>query len=249
MNPTHRAHRLHVEAPLAANREIELREAPAHYLSAVLRLKPGDPVRLFNATDGEWLCFVAQSAKRALILRCERLVAETMVPPDLDYLFAPLKAARLDYVVQKATELGVRRLRSVITERTVAERVNLERMRANAIEAAEQCNLVFVPEVIAPERLDRVLADWDATRLLIHADETASVADPLAALNRARLPAAVLIGPEGGFAPAEIDLIRSLPAARAISLGPRILRADTAAVAALSLVQAVCGDWRGHQSD
>ncbi len=149
----------------------------------------------------------------------------------------------LDYAVQKATELGARRLRPVITARTIAGRVNLERMRANAVEAAEQCNLVWVPEVMEPQKLDRVLAQWDEGRALIYCDETAAIADPIAALRDVKTPAALLIGPEGGFTDEERALLKSLPFVTAISLGPRILRADTAAVAALTLVQAVLGDW------
>ncbi len=146
-------------------------------------------------------------------------------------------------MVQKATELGVRRLRPVITHRTIAERVNLERMKANVIEAAEQCNLVFVPEVTEPEKLEKLLAGWDTGRALIYCDETAKIANPLEALKSLKVPAAVLIGPEGGFTDDEKALLKSLPFVTAISLGPRIMRADTAAVAALAVVQAALGDW------
>lgn len=237
--------RLHVEAELAAGRDIPLARAPAHYLTSVLRLVPGDPVRLFNSRDGEWLAYLTTVSKKGAGLRCERRVADAVPPPDIDYLFAPLKHARLDYAVQKATELGARRLCPVITARTVPERVNLERMRANAVEAAEQCNLVCVPEVMEPQKLDRVLAQWQAARALVYCDETAAIADPVAALRGLRTPAALLIGPEGGFTDQERALLKSLPFVTAISLGPRILRADTAGVAALALMQAVLGDW--HQ--
>ena len=211
----------------------------------MLRLAGGDPVSVFNANDGEWLAYLATVSKKSTTLRCERRVADVSPPPDIDYIFAPLKHARLDYVVQKATELGARRLRPVITQRTVAERVNLERMRANAIEAAEQCNLVFVPEVHEPVKLPKLLADWQPGRALVYCDERAAIADPLLALEALSVPAAVLIGPEGGFTPEEKALLKSLPYVTAISLGPRIMRADTAAVAALTLVQAMLGDW--HQ--
>ena len=237
--------RLHIESELAAGNNVALAREQAHYLTAVLRLSPGDPVRVFNGRDGEWLAYLTTVAKKAAGLRCERRVADAVSPPDIDYLFAPLKHARLDYVVQKATELGARRLCPVITARTVAERVNLERMRANAIEAAEQCNLVWVPEVLEPQKLDRVLAQWQKGRALVYCDETAGVADPIAALRNVKTPAALLIGPEGGFTDAERALLKSLPSVTAISLGPRILRADTAGVAALALMQAVLGDW--HQ--
>jgi 16S rRNA (uracil1498-N3)-methyltransferase len=236
--------RLHLDADLAAGGEVPLAREPAHYLVNVLRLAPGDPVAVFNARDGEWLACLAQAGKKAVSVRLEQRLAEVKAPPDIDYLFAPLKHARLDYVVQKATELGVRRLRPVITERTIAERVNLDRMRANAIEAAEQCNLVFVPEVVEPVKLAAALAAWEPGRALVYCDEKAKAGSPLEALRSLRPPAAVLIGPEGGFTEAEKALLTEKPFVTAISLGPRIMRADTAAVAALTLVQATLGDWQ-----
>jgi 16S rRNA (uracil1498-N3)-methyltransferase len=235
--------RLHLDAELAAAREIALPREQAHYLAVVLRLSPGDPVSVFNARDGEWLSHLAGVSKKGASLRCERQVSTVKPPPDIDYCFAPLKHARLDYVVQKATELGARRLRPVLTQRTIAERVNMERMRANVVEAAEQCNLVFVPEVMEPVKLPKLLGDWEQGRALIHCDETAAIANPVEALKTLRAPAAVLIGPEGGFTEEEKRLLTSLPFVTAISLGPRIIRADTAAVAALTLVQALLGDW------
>ena len=237
--------RIHLSGKLAEAREIELEREQGHYLTGVLRLGPGDPVSAFNAEDGEWLCYLATVSKKHVSLRCERQLGDVRLPPDIDYVFAPLKHARLDYVVQKATELGARRLRPVITHRTIAGRVNLERMKANVIEAAEQCNLVFVPEVSEPEKLEKLLAGWDRGRALIYCDETARIANPLEALKPIKAPAAVLIGPEGGFTDDEKKLLKSLPFVTAISLGPRIMRADTAAVAALTLVQAILGDW--HQ--
>jgi 16S rRNA (uracil1498-N3)-methyltransferase len=170
--------------------------------------------------------------------------------PDIDYLFAPLKHARLDYMAQKATELGVRRLRPVFTERTVAQRVNLQRLKANVVEAAEQCNLVALPEVLAPQTLDRVMADWDPARRLIMCDESAAMADPIAVLNGlGRGPLGLLVGPEGGFSEAERTMLRGASFVTAISLGPRVMRADTAAVAALAIVQAVLGDWSADRPD
>lgn len=237
--------RIHVEHRLAAGHDIPLPKQQGHYLAGVLRLAPGDPLRAFNATDGEWLAYLATASKKLVTIRCERRVADASPPPDIDYVFAPLKHARLDYMVQKATELGVRRLRPVITQRTIAERVNLARMRANVIEAAEQCNLVFVPEVHEPVKLDHTLRTWDAARALIYCDESAAVANPIAALSALKQPAAVLIGPEGGFTEDEKALLKSLTFVTAISLGHRIMRADTAAVVALTLVQACLGDW--HQ--
>ncbi len=237
------APRLFTGETLEPEREFALSREQGHYLVNVLRLKPGDPVRLFNARDGEWRAFLCDVSKKQVTVRIEQCVAAARPPPDIDFIFAPLKHARLDYVVQKATELGARRLRPVITRRTMTERVNIERMRANAIEASEQCNLVFVPEVHEPQKLDRVLADWPEGRELIYCDETASIANPLKALEHAALPAAVLIGPEGGFTDEEREQLRRLAFVTAISLGPRIMRADTAAISALTLVQAVLGDW------
>ena len=235
--------RLHLDAALEPQREVALEREQAHYLSGVLRLGPGDPVSVFNGRDGAWLAYLTEVTKKGVKIRCERQVSAVTPPPDIDYCFAPLKHARLDYVVQKATELGARRLRPVITQRTIAERVNLDRMKANVIEAAEQCNLVFVPEVQEPVKLPRLLLDWEKDRALVYCDETATIADPLAALKPLHAPAAVLIGPEGGFTEEEKALLQSLPFVTPISLGPRIMRADTAAVAALTLVQAVLGDW------
>jgi 16S rRNA (uracil1498-N3)-methyltransferase len=235
--------RLFVDARLEARREVPLSREQGHYLTGVLRLAGGDPVRVFNARDGEWLAHVAEAGRKAVSLRCERHIADVRLPPDVDYVFAPLKHARLDYVVQKATELGVRRLVPVITQRTIAERVNLERMRANVAEAAEQCNLVFVPEVLEPRKLALAIREWDPGRRLIYCDETAANRNPLAALRGLAAPAAVLIGPEGGFTVEERAMLQGLAHVTPISLGPRIMRADTAAVAALTVVQAMLGDW------
>ena len=236
--------RLHLDAELGPQCEIALAREQAHYLTGVLRLGPGDPVAVFNARDGEWLSRLANVTKKGASLVCERQLSAVTPPPDIDYCFAPLKHARLDYVVQKATELGARRLRPVITQRTIAERVNMERMRANVIEAAEQCNLVFVPEVLEPVKLGQLLKDWERDRALVYCDETAAIANPLKALGSLALPAGVLIGPEGGFTAEEKLLLTSLPFVTAISLGPRIMRADTAAIAALTLLQAARGDWQ-----
>jgi len=236
--------RLYVEAPLACGASVALSHEQAHYVANVMRLKPGDRLRLFNGRDGEWLCTIAALAKRDCAVACGDRTAEYRQPPDLDYLFAPLKHARLDYLAQKATEMGVRRLRPVFTERTVVSRVNLERLKANAIEAAEQCNLMSVPDVLAPVTLADLLARWDPQRHLVFCDEAAAIADPLAALKSVpRGPLGLLIGPEGGFSEAERAMLLGLPYVTAISLGPRVMRADTAAVAGLALLQAVHGDW------
>lgn len=237
--------RLFLDAAFSEGSEIELPRPQAHYLVDVLRLAGGDALRIFNGRDGEWLAYLATVSKKHVTLRCERRVADVKPPPDIDYVFAPLKHARLDYVVQKATELGARALRPIITARTIAERVNLERMRANVVEAAEQCNLVFVPQIHEPVKLASLLQSWQPGRALIYCDETARIANPIEALAPLRTPAAVVIGPEGGFTIEEKALLTSCSFVTAISLGPRIMRADTAAVAALTLVQASLGDW--HQ--
>ena len=235
--------RLHVETPLSEGAEFALVQEQGHYLVHVLRQSSGDTVALFNGNDGEWLGYLTTITKKSVHVRLEKRTADVQVPPDIEYLFAPLKHARLDYMVQKATELGARKLRPVITQRTIAERVNLDRMKANAVEAAEQCNLVFVPAVLEPLPLMKVLASWDPSRRLIYCDETASVANPVEALKNITPPAAVLVGPEGGFTLEERQYLKSLPFVTAISLGPRIMRADTVAIAALAVVQATIGDW------
>ena len=242
----HRVPRVYHEGPLAMGAEVGLDAAQAHYLRNVMRLAEGDAVRLFNGRDGEWLCVITALKKKAGAARCEEKLAEPAPPPDIDYVFAPLKSGRLDYIVQKATEMGARRLRPVFTRHTVARKVNRHKLIANAIEAAEQCNLVFVPKVLEAEPLEKVLSGWDAARQIVYCDEAAPIADPIEALRRVpQGPLAVLIGPEGGFAPEEQEMLRRLPFVHAIRMGPRIMRADTAGVAALALVQAVLGDWRG----
>lgn len=237
--------RLFVDAPLAGGARVACTPEQASYLRSVLRLSDGDEILIFNGRDGEWRARLSEAGKRGAALHAQSLVRGQSGGPDLHYVFAPLKRARLDYMVQKATEMGVARLMPVITRHTVAERVNLDRMRANAIEAAEQCGILRVPDVAEPIKLAALLEGWDASRALIFCDEGAAHASPLAALADVRPgPTAVLIGPEGGFSPDERERIRALPQATALSLGPRIMRADTAAVAALALVNAALGDWR-----
>jgi 16S rRNA (uracil1498-N3)-methyltransferase len=244
-----RATRLFIDAPLAAGASLSLDRSQANYLGNVLRLKGGDPVLVFNGRDGEWRGKLAAAGKRQLVLDLiERTRPQTRAP-DLHYLFAPLKHARLDYMVQKAVEMGASHLQPVITRHAQVARVNLARMRANAIEAAEQCGILTVPTIAAPLTLDRVIATRDPARLMVFCDEDAEVKDPVAALAAARagsgpLPLAVLVGPEGGFADDERAALLALPSTVRLALGPRILRADTAAVAALALVGAVLGDWR-----
>jgi 16S rRNA (uracil1498-N3)-methyltransferase len=242
------APRLYLDAPLQAGREIALTREQMNYLVNVLRLQTGQSVLVFNGRDGEWRAELASVTKKAATLAAVEQVRAQESGPDVDYLFAPLKHARLDYMVQKAVEMGARRLLPVLTRRTQVHRVNLERMQANAIEAAEQCGILTLAEVSEPRALDAVLAGWPQDRLLVFCDEDAPVQDPMAALaaHRGIGKAAVIIGPEGGFDPAERAMLQRVSPSVSISLGPRILRADTAAVAALALVQAVLGDGGGN---
>lgn len=241
-----RSPRLYVDSPLAAGVTLALERSQSNYLGNVLRLGAGDPVLVFNGRDGEWQAAIA-AGKRAdkLVLLAPTRAQDAL--PDLHYLFAPLKHARLDYMVQKAVEMGAASLRPVVTRHTQTSRVNTERMRANVIEAAEQCGIMGLATVEEPLALGRALDSRDGGRLLVFCDEEAELADPVAALQAARAAAAggidVLIGPEGGFADEERALLLKQPSILRLSLGPRIMRADTAAVAALALVQAVLGDW------
>ena len=251
--------RIYLDAPLTGGSEVALDRDQANYLLNVLRLGRGDAVLLFNGRDGEWQARLADTGKRTLTAQLSERVREQPRPRDLHFLFAPLKHARLDYLVQKAVEMGASRLQPVLTRHTQVARINLERMRANTIEAAQQCGILTLPEVAEPVAFKTIAGTIDAGRLLVFCDEEAEVKDPVAALAAARpsaqallpaeaaraaLPLAVLIGPEGGFAEDEREALRQRPNVVRISLGPRILRADTAAVAALALVQAVLGDWR-----
>jgi 16S rRNA (uracil1498-N3)-methyltransferase len=238
--------RLFVDAPLGPGLAVALAAPQAHYLLTVLRLAAGEPVALFNGRDGEWLAHIATTAKRSCGLVVERPLREQAASPDLWLVFAPVKRARIDFIAAKATELGVACLQPVITRRTEVARVNAERLRANAIEAAEQCERLDVPEVREPVALGALLASWPAGRRLVYCAERAGAPPMIEALAGAGArggPWAVLIGPEGGFAPEEAAQLGRLPQAVAVSLGPRILRADTAAVAALTLWQAALGDW------
>jgi 16S rRNA (uracil1498-N3)-methyltransferase len=237
--------RLFVDAPLSNGAAISCTPDQANYLVNVLRLAAGDGILVFNGRNGEWRARIADAAKRRCTLECLVQTRPQVDGPDVHYVFAPLKHARLDYMVQKATELGVAHLQPVLTHRTVASRVNLERMGANAIEAAEQCGVLRVPSVGEPMKLEALLAQWNSSRRLIFCDEGAEIASPVTALSGIEPgPLGVLVGPEGGFDAAERELLRGKPYTRAISLGPRIMRADTAAVAALALVNATLGDWR-----
>lgn len=241
-----RSPRLFIDAPLAADAGVVLDRSQSNYLGNVLRLSAGAPVLVFNGRDGEWQAAIAGGK------RPDRLVLLAQVRPqdalrDIAYLFAPLKHARLDYMVQKAVEMGVSALQPVITRFTQVSRVNTERMRANVVEAAEQCGILSIAAVGEPQGLEKHLGQRDGQRLLIFCDEAAEVADPVAALasahDRAKGGIDVLIGPEGGFAEDERAVLLKQPNTLRLALGPRILRADTAAVAALTLVQATLGDF------
>jgi 16S rRNA (uracil1498-N3)-methyltransferase len=242
--------RLYVEAPLRAGATVSLDRAQAHYLTHVLRLKAGQPVLLFNGRDGEWRGSLEEGGKRGATLAVTTQTRVQTGPGDLHYLFVPLKSARLDYMVQKAVEMGVSLLQPVSSQHGQVARINVERMRANAIEAAEQCGILSLPEIAPPVALTslatHLAGQREAGRWLIFCDEEAETANPVEALQSLPRgePLAVLIGPEGGFAEEERALLLKLPNVLRLSLGPRILRADTAAVAALTAVQSVLGDWR-----
>lgn len=241
--------RLHLDADLRAGAEIDAPTAAAHYLVHVMRVRQGDTLRLFNSRDGEWVAEIAAAGKREARLRAIRRTRPPAAPPDLLLLFAPIKKARTDFIVEKATELGCRGIWPVMTRRTNAERVKTDRLRAHMIEAAEQCGLVFVPELAEPARLLDALATWPAGRRLFFCDETTadggSAAPPLAraAAAAGAGPAAILIGPEGGFDAQEAAALRAAPFVTPVTLGPRVLRADTAAAAAIAVWQSAVGDW------
>lgn len=238
--------RLYIDAPLHPGAVTPLTEGQAHYALQVMRMQKGEPIALFNGRDGEWRATLEPSSKKRADCRVETLLREQVHSPDMWYVFAPLKHGRIDYIAQKTAELGASALVPVITRRTIASRVNEERLHANAIEAAEQCERLDVPAVHSPQPLDRLLAQWPQERLLLYGDETGHGEPP--SLLFPTLPDtitqwAVLVGPEGGFAPEELTMLRSCPFARGLSMGPRILRADTAGLAALSCLQAWRGDW------
>lgn len=235
--------RLYVEHPLGAGQSVPLTREQAHYLFGVMRLGLGDPVALFNGRDGEWLTTVAEAGKRGGVLACVEQSRPLQLPPDLWLLFAPIKKARTDFIVEKAAEMGAARIVPVQTEFTNSDRIRQDRLQAHAIEAAEQCGGTVVPEVTDLQKLDRLLSEWPEERRLMFCDEAeAGALKGLA--GAAPGPWAILIGPEGGFSPAERKRLHALPQAHVVALGPRILRADTAAVAALTLWQTALGDWR-----
>jgi 16S rRNA (uracil1498-N3)-methyltransferase len=237
--------RLYSEAALGAGAAVALDAAQSHYLRNVLRLGPGARLTLFNGRDGEWWGEIAELGKQTGTVRLAERRRAPHAEPDLWLVFAPLKRARIDYLVEKATELGVAALLPAMTERTVVERLNLERLRAHAREAAEQTERLTVPAIRAPAPLRNILAGWPAERRLLACVESGEAPSIAAQLAQERAgPWAVLIGPEGGFSDSELDALRKLPFVCAVGLGPRVLRADTAAIAALAVLQAILGDWR-----
>lgn len=235
--------RLYVDADLGTGQAVAMSREQAHYLFGVMRLEKGAMVALFNGRDGEWQAEVIVANKRNAVLECHRQSKPLQMPPDLWFLFAPIKKARTDFIVEKAAEMGAARIMPVQTAFTQSERMRQDRLQAHALEAAEQCGGTYMPEVTDLAKLDKVLADWPADRQLLFCDETrvGQAASDLSQLSRG--PWAILIGPEGGFSAAEVEKLRAMAGVHSISLGPRILRADTAAVAALALWQRALGDW------
>lgn len=248
MSPYDPGIRLYVDAPISAGAEIALGREQTHYLRNVMRVTAGDSVLVFNGRDGEWRATVDGLDKKGGALTVGAQTRPHRAAPDLWLLFAPIKRGRIDYLAQKASELGVSALWPVMTAYTNVSRVNTDRLRANAVEAAEQCARLDVPDVFAPAPLRRVLGDWPADRRLLLCDESRTGVSLLETLQAfagdAPGPWAVLVGPEGGFAPDELDMLHGRPQVVPVGLGDRLLRADTAAVAALACWQAVLGDWR-----
>jgi 16S rRNA (uracil1498-N3)-methyltransferase len=234
--------RLYVDQPLAPGQAVALSQDQAHYLTGVMRLAAGAGILLFNGRDGEWQATLTTASKRGAIATCAARTRPLTMPPDLWLLFAPIKKARTDFIVEKAVELGVARILPVQTRHTNSERIRQDRLQAHAVEAAEQCGATYVPQVTDLQHLDKLLSQWPADRRLYWCDETA-LGQP-ATLAPHEGPAAILIGPEGGFSTEEAAKLRQNPSVTPLSLGPRILRADTAAVAAITLWQATNGDWR-----
>jgi 16S rRNA (uracil1498-N3)-methyltransferase len=236
--------RLYVEHPLGAGQSIPLEKEQAHYLFGVMRQRLGGAVALFNGVDGEWQAEVSEAGKRGGTLTCIAQSKPLQMPPDLWLLFAPIKKTRTDFIVEKAAEMGAARILPVGTEYTNSERIRQDRLQAHAVEAAEQCGGTYVPQVDELQKLARLLDSWPAERQLMFCDEAeVGNALQLAAQEHKDAPWAILIGPEGGFSPAERKRLHSLPQSHVVSLGPRILRADTAAVAAMTLWQQALGDW------
>ncbi|MGB8624023.1 MAG: 16S rRNA (uracil(1498)-N(3))-methyltransferase [Paracoccaceae bacterium] len=235
--------RLYVEHPLGAGQTIPLTRDQAHYLFGVMRLGTGDEIAVFDGRSGEWLAGVQEAGKKGGTLVCLRQTRPLQPPPDLWLLFAPIKKQRTDFIVEKAAEMGAARICPVQTDFTNSERIRRDRLQAHAVEAAEQCGGTFVPEVADLQKLDKVLSDWPADRRLMFCDEALAGARAALDAGKAGEKWAIVIGPEGGFSEEERARLGALPFATAVSLGPRVLRADTAAIAALTLWQSTLGDW------
>lgn len=235
--------RLHVTSPLAVAAPVAPTLDQSRYLTQVMRLKAGDDLLVFNGRDGEWRCTVAEVLKKGVILRAEEQVRSQTLGPDLELIVAVVKKARVETIVEKAAELGARRVRLVLTKRTNADRIRLDRLDAIAEEAAEQTGRMDVPAVDDSIKLDALLDGWETGRRLMFCDETGGAPAVSSLRDAGEGPWSILIGPEGGFSPEEGERLRSLPFTTAVSLGPRILRADTAAIAAMTLWQAAVGDW------
>lgn len=244
MRANYRMQRLFVTDALAAGEAIEASKDHFHYLSNVLRMAEGDAVLLFNGRDGEWHAELSLPTRKRLLLTPREQTRPQPEPCDLHYLFAPLKVGRLDYLVQKAVEMGAGVLQPVMTQHVQGKITSLERLQANAVEAAEQCGILAIPQVTAPKKLEELLADWPRERRIVFCDEGHGSQNPLPVLQGIKeRKLALLVGPEGGFSENERTLLRGLDFVTPIPLGPRILRADTAAVAALTVIQAAIGDW------
>lgn len=236
--------RLYVDAPLGQGQSLSLTKGQAHYVTGVMRQKTGAKIALFNGRDGEWTSYLTEAGKRRAVLICREQTKPQQNPPDIRLYFAPIKKARTDFIVEKATELGVSLICPVQTDFTNSERIRQDRLQAHAIEAAEQCGGTYVPPVQPLQKLENILADWPEDRKLLFCDETlvGDISRDLEGQKGEKW--AILVGPEGGFSEAEITRLRKMKRTRSISLGPRVLRADTAVVAALTLWQNTLGDWR-----
>lgn len=236
--------RLYIDAALTAGAHIDLPKTQAHYIATVMRKSEGDAVRLFNGRDGEWRADIVSASKKGVTLSVNTHLRTCSPMLDIWLLFAPVKRARTDFMIEKATELGAAQIHPVITARTQFPKLRLDRMQTQVIEAAEQTERLDIPDVFEPVKLDKLLADWDAGRTLLFADEAGDGQSAFEAAQSLSGPAAILIGPQGGFTDTEREVLKSKPFVRAVTLGPRILRADTAAVSMLTLYQAAAGDWR-----
>jgi len=244
MRANYRMQRLFVDADLAAGKPVEASKEQFHYLANVLRMADGDAVLVFNGRDGEWRAELSFPTRKRLLLTPVEETRPQPAPSDLHYLFAPLKVGRLDYLVQKAVEMGAGTLQPVMTQHVQGKINSIERLEANVVEAAEQCGILSIPRIAAPRKLEDLLADWPRERRIVFCDEGHGSQNPLpalAAIKERKL--ALLVGPEGGFSDEERTLLRGLDFVTPIPLGPRILRADTAAVAAMAVIQAAIGDW------